>query len=69
MLEKELQQDGVTNVKEVLAPKRRLRWLLVTGIIPPGGQKGRPDRHSGHTPGRKPDDQPEGGYLERCFPA
>ncbi len=63
MLEKELQQAGVTNVKEVLK-RRDVAMVLLSAQIPPGAQKGDPlDVEVTLPPGSKATSL-EGGYLE-----
>jgi flagellar basal body P-ring protein FlgI len=65
LLEKELQQSGIVNVKDVLK-RRDVSMVLLAAMVPPGAQKGDPlDVEVTLPPGSKTTSL-EGGYLERA---
>jgi hypothetical protein len=65
MLEKELQQAGVVNVKEVLK-RRDVSMVLLSAMVPPGAQKGDPLDVEVTLPAGSKTTSLEGGYLERA---
>jgi Flagellar P-ring protein len=62
MLEKELQQAGVINVKEVLT-RKDVSMVLLSAVIPPGAQKGDPLDIEVTLPAGSKATSLEGGYL------
>jgi len=65
LLEKELQKQGVVNVKEALS-RRDTSMVLVSALVPPGTRKGDPvDIEVTLPPGSRTTSL-EGGYLEQC---
>jgi hypothetical protein len=66
MLERELQHEGVTKIKEVLT-RKDLSMVLVSALVPPGARKGDPmDVEVTLPPGSRTTSL-EGGYLEHCY--
>jgi hypothetical protein len=65
MLEKELQQDNVRNVKEVLASPD-VSLVLVSATIPPGARKGDPLPVGVTLPPGSRTTSLRGGYLKAC---
>jgi flagellar basal body P-ring protein FlgI len=66
LLEKELQQHGVTNVKEALS-RPDTSMVLLTAVIPPGAQKGSPVDVDVSLPEGSKTTSLEGGYLEHAY--
>ncbi len=65
MLEKELQQHGVVNVKQVLS-RKDTSLVLVSALVPPGARKGDPVDIEVTLPQGSRSTSLEGGYLEKC---
>ncbi|HKI36152.1 MAG TPA: flagellar basal body P-ring protein FlgI [Gemmataceae bacterium] len=65
VLEKELQQQGVINVKEVLS-RTDVSMVVLSALIPPGAQKGDPLDVEVRLPPGSRTTSLEGGYLEPC---
>jgi hypothetical protein len=65
MLEKELQRDGVLDVKKVLA-RKDVSLVVVSAVIPPGARKGDPIDIRITLPEGSKTTSLEGGYLEPC---
>jgi hypothetical protein len=65
MLEKDLQRDGVLDVKKVLA-RKDVSMVVVSAVIPPGARKGDPIDVRITLPEGSKTTSLEGGYLERC---
>jgi flagellar basal body P-ring protein FlgI len=66
MLEKELQQQGVTNAKEALS-RPDTAMVVLKAFIPPGAQKGDPIDVEVNLPEGSKATSLQGGYLERSF--
>ena len=66
MLEKELQQAGVINVKEVLSTRKDVSMVLAVGADPAGRQKGDPIDVEVTLPAGSKTTSLEGGYLEHA---
>jgi flagellar basal body P-ring protein FlgI len=65
MLEKELQQAGVLNVKDVLK-RKDVSMVLLAAQVPPGAQKGDPLDVEVTLPAGSKTTSLEGGFLERA---
>jgi hypothetical protein len=63
LLEKQLQQQGVINIKEVLS-RPDVSMVIVSGLIPPGAQKGDPLDIEVRLPAGSKTTSLEGGYLQ-----
>jgi hypothetical protein len=66
LLEKELQQQGVINVKEALS-RPDTSMVLLTAYIPPGAQKGDPLDVEVTLPEGSKTTSLQGGYLEHAY--
>jgi flagellar basal body P-ring protein FlgI len=66
MLEKALRQQGVKDVKKVLADRDNA-MVIVTGVIPPGARKGDPIDLEVRLPPRSKAASLRGGHLEKCL--
>jgi flagellar basal body P-ring protein FlgI len=66
LLEKDLQQNGVTNAREALS-RPDTSMVLLSALIPPGAQKGDPIDVEVTLPEGSKTTSLQGGYLEHCF--